>query len=224
VTVAVKNYSPYGRPGRHRCTRPRTLHLVDVENLVSGDVSAHLVRQMWAEFVDVLGVRWNDHSTVAVSRRNAATAFLALPSGLRRVVGADGPDGADLALIESVDVDWAAAHFGQVVIASGDHIFAPLANRLRARGIPVVQVIGGGKSSAQLYLACTDHKYLAQTRATTSRCPAMSVPFAVQARRGRPDAGMPSAFSAGSQRSESFGFAERPSRHRARHSQPFQKC
>lgn len=116
------------------------------------------------EFVETVDARWEDHSTVAVSCRNATAAFLALPAGVRRVVGADRPDGADLALIGSVDVDWVADRFGRVVIGSGDHIFAALAGELRQRGVEMVQVIGGGRCSTELYRACTGHLYLPRTR------------------------------------------------------------
>lgn len=157
------------RAGRHRSTRPRTLHLLDVENLPGGQIKPGAVESMWTEFVQVMQPRWDDQSTVAVALRHAATAFLALPSGLRRVVGSNGPDGADEALLESADMDWAAAHFGRVVIGSGDHIFAPLAEGLRANGVSVVQVIGAGACSAALYQACREHKYLKNTRDAAMR-------------------------------------------------------
>ena len=158
------NHSPHVRAGRHRHTRPRTLNLLDVENLVGGQVSSASVRDMWTEFVDIADPRWEDHSTVAVSRRNAAAAFFALPTGVRRVIGADQPDGADLALIDSVDIHWVTTHFGRVMIGSGDHIFTNLAEQLRDRGVDTIQVIGGGSCSTELYRACTAHAYLRRTR------------------------------------------------------------
>lgn len=165
MTITTSSdHSPYVRSGRHRRVRPRTLHLLDVENLVAGRVAGDAVRTMWNEFVDTVDARWEDHSTVAVSNRNATAAFLALPAGVRRVVGADEPDGADLALIDSVDVDWVAGRFGRVAIGSGDHIFAALAGELRHRGLEVVQVIGGGRCSTELYRVCTGHLYLPRTR------------------------------------------------------------
>ena len=164
TTAMTRSHSPYVRIGRHRCARLRTLNLLDVENLVAGRVSDGTVKAMWHEFVDAVDLRWNDQCTAAVSARNAATAFLALPPGIRRVVGADRADGADIALIDSVDIGWVAAQFGQVVIASGDHIFASLANRLRDEGLDVVQVIGQGMCSAELYAACSSHRYLGKTR------------------------------------------------------------
>lgn len=74
-----------------------------------------------------------------------------------------GEDRADAALIEAVDIAWVVANFGQVVIGSGDHIFAPLARRFRAAGLHVVQVIGGGGCSAALYRACHEQRYLPRT-------------------------------------------------------------
>lgn len=148
------------RAGRHRRTRPRTLNLVDLENLVGGDVDDARVRETWSQFVSAVDARFDDHSTVAVSVRHAAAAFFALPTGIRRVIGSDRPDGADLALIDSVEIDWVAANFGQVVIGSGDHIFAPMARRFREAGLGVIQVLGAGRCSAELYRQCTEHRYL----------------------------------------------------------------
>ena len=139
------DYTPNVRPGRHRLTRPRTLNLVDLENLVGGRVETDAVRDVWSEFVAVADLRHDDHSCVAVSRQHAAAAFFGLPGNVQRIVGPNGPDGADLALLDAIDYRWATANFGQVIIASGDHIFAPVADRFRDAGLPVVQVIGSGQ-------------------------------------------------------------------------------
>lgn len=167
LTATTECHS-HARTGRHRSTRPRTLHLIDVENMVAGRVATRSVADMWSEFVDVLAPRWDDQATVSVAQRNAATAFLALPAGVRRVVGSNTADGADEALLDSADTEWIAGHFGRVVIGSGDHIFAPLADSLRTKGLTVVQAIGGGRCSAALYRACSEHTYLTRTRAAAS--------------------------------------------------------
>lgn len=166
MTTATTNadHSRVPGAGRHRSSRPRTLNLVDLENLVGGDVVTPRVQSTWSEFVQVTDSRHHDLSTVAVARRHATTAFFALPSTILRLVGEDRPDGADIALIESIDADWTAANFGQVVIGSGDHIFAPTARQLRDRGLRVVQVIGAGRCSTDLYLACSEHRYLSSSR------------------------------------------------------------
>ncbi|MEV8223146.1 NYN domain-containing protein [Dietzia maris] len=152
------------RVGRHRSTRPRTLHLVDLENLVGGLVSETLVTEVWEEYVRVTGLRAGDQVIVSVARRHAVDAFFALPAGIRRVIGSNAPDGADVALLAEVDVADVARRFGQVVIASGDHAFVPLARAITEAGIPVIQVIGAGLPSTDLYAACGSQLYLPGTR------------------------------------------------------------
>ncbi len=168
MTLALDTRNPHSRPGRHRMNRPRTLHLLDVENLVENELSTQSVIAMWNKFVAAVDPRWDDLSTVAVARRHAATTFFALPPGVRRVIGPNGPDGADLALIDSIDIDWAVRNFGRVVIGSGDHIFAPLARQLGARGMQVLLVTCGGYCSAELYRACTAHVTLCTQRPTAA--------------------------------------------------------
>lgn len=146
--------------GRHRSIRPRTLHLVDLENLVAGVVTEQSVSAAWQEYRRVLGVRWNDHVVVSVSEKNALAAFLALPGTIQRVMGRNCPDGADLELIAAVDLGWAQTRFQQVVMASGDHIFTDLARDLSSRGIVVIQAIGASQTSWELYLACEMQMHL----------------------------------------------------------------
>ena len=155
-----RNSAPGRRVGRHRSTRPRTLHLIDLENLVAGDVTAESCASAWQEYTHRLAVRWDDHVVVAVSEKNALTAFLALPGTTQKVVGSNRADGADVALIEAAELGWATARFRQVVIASGDHIFTSLAEEFIAAGLLVIQAIGGSWTSSKLYLACPTQIYL----------------------------------------------------------------
>ncbi|OUS97277.1 NYN domain-containing protein [Rhodococcus sp. NCIMB 12038] len=148
------------RTGRHRSVRPRTLHLIDLENLVDGQVTTQTCTAAWEEYRRCLDVRWDDHVLVAVSEKNALTAFLALPGTVQKVVGHNRPDGADHALVDAVPLGWAQARFQQVVIASGDHFFTSLAENLTTAGMLVVQAIGGGWTSAELYRACPSQYYL----------------------------------------------------------------
>lgn len=152
------------KPGRHRSHRARTLHLLDLENLVDGYVAYESVESVWNEYRQVTGMLADEQAIVSVAKRNAKAAFFALPSGVRRVLGSDGPNGADAALIDSIDAKWVAANFGQVMLASGDHIFTPTVQQFLNFGVPVVQVIGGGFSAYELYAACTSQLYLAEAR------------------------------------------------------------
>lgn len=163
-TATVAPHRRRGAAGRHRSTRPRTLHLVDLENLVGGIVSSALVAEAWEEYARVTGLRAGDQVIVSVARRHAVDAFFALPAGIRRVIGSNAPDGADVALLDDVDVADVARRFGQVVIASGDHAFVPLARSIVELGVPVIQVIGAGHTSTDLYSACGTQLHLPGTR------------------------------------------------------------
>lgn len=132
----------------------RTFHLIDMENLVGGAVTASSVAGAWTEYVKAVGLRDGDQVTVAVARRHAATAFFALPAGFRRLVGSDAPDGADHALLDAVDAALVAERFDRVVIGSGDHAFTPLAAELLARGVAVIDVVGKGAPARDLTTVC----------------------------------------------------------------------
>ncbi|WP_338481343.1 NYN domain-containing protein [Rhodococcus sp. DN22] len=161
--------------GHHRSTRPRTLHLVDLENLLDGRVETEAVTEIWREYRQVTGMGSDDHVVVAVAKRNAAAAFFGLPQSVQRIIGDNGPDGADLALLDAVDIDWSAKRFGQVMVSPGDHIFTGTARGMKAAGMQVVQVIGGGTSSTALYLQCSRQLNLvaAQHRARALRSAAL---------------------------------------------------
>lgn len=133
------------------------LHLIDIENMVVGNVSASNCSAWWADYVTTVGISPLDQITVAAAWPNAGAAFFAVPANARRIGVTATPDAADLALLDSVDVKRVARQHDEVIIASGDHIFAPLARALRASGVRVVQVVGPGVGvSAELYCSCDD--------------------------------------------------------------------
>lgn len=136
-------------------TTPRTLHLLDLENLVSGRVTAQRCSRVWREYVDTVGLSGVDQIVVAVARRNGLVTGLSLPPRVRLIFGEDCPDGADRALVAAVDVRHDAARFQRVVIASGDHHFVPLAREFRRLGTEVAQAMGAARVSSDLYLACS---------------------------------------------------------------------
>jgi hypothetical protein len=61
-----------------------------------------------------------------------------------------GPDGADLALLAILDTGHIAARFPDVVIGSGDHIFAPAVTGLTAAGCRVTVTARRDRLSASL--------------------------------------------------------------------------
>ena len=121
--------------------RGRELHLVDVENLLGGVVTEQAVRELRREFDDLVASSCppdDIHQVVATStwRTLAEAAF---GWEVARPVFRDGPDGADLALLDAGD--WRPEErFSKVVIGSGDHIFAAYARRLRSAGVEVIVV------------------------------------------------------------------------------------
>lgn len=135
---------------------PRVLHLLDVENLTAGQVTAQTLTRMWSAYTERVGVGREDHVVVAVADRNALTTWYTLPAGIRRVVAGSGPDAADRALVESLDIPHTADRFTHLVIGSADHYFAALARTARQSGLDVVQVLrDGAYTSARLHRECS---------------------------------------------------------------------
>ena len=127
--------------GRHRRHVPRTLHLIDLENLCR--VTPRSVSRAWRLYTASVGVYNDDGVMVAVDVSRAFTVADALPSGIRLLTGR-GRNGADRALLEAVDIGWAKRCFERVVVASGDHVFAPTVRECLAADMPVEVVAGGG--------------------------------------------------------------------------------
>ena len=144
-----------------RAREPRTLHLLDLENLLGGKVTTERCRRVWREYCTTVGTSSNDQFVLSVAQHNGAIAAFGLPANIQRVLGDNRPDGADRSLVEAVDVQHAAARFDRVVIGSGDHYFASLAVTLRQAGCEVAQVLGAAQFvAAALYCACSTNYVL----------------------------------------------------------------
>lgn len=132
----------------------RTLHLVDVENLVgSGRPTETEVAATLDGYRALIPLGAEDHVVLAASRSTAASAGWAWPGALVRA--SSGPDGADLALLEDADPDFVSRRFQRVVIASGDHLFTELATKLHERGVRV-EVTARGRSFANTLRMAAD--------------------------------------------------------------------
>jgi hypothetical protein len=118
----------------------RTLHLVDLENLV-GDPYAdgataievferYLTASHW-EPGDQVQVAVNPHLAVEVGWR------LPVDCSLRT---ASGPDAADARLLAGAEPEFVARRFGRLVIGSGDHGFIANACAARRTGVGVLVV------------------------------------------------------------------------------------
>lgn len=114
----------------------RTLHLIDVENLVGEDrTRAEFFLQAAEAYVGAGRVHDGDHLVVGSDASLAFVVREAFPHA--RLVTGRGENGADNALIRAVDVQFAESHYDRVVVASGDHVFADLVRHLVRDGVLV---------------------------------------------------------------------------------------
>ncbi|WP_137843747.1 hypothetical protein [Microbacterium sp. 2FI] len=128
----------------------RTLHLIDIENLCAGSVSLANVRNARDAYTRVSPIISGDHTVIGSSRANCVDTIAW--GAARRVVGS-GVDGADLALLEVLEEERITDHYGRVVIASGDGIFAAAIGALGSS--LMTRVVSRTTScSRRLLLAC----------------------------------------------------------------------
>src|SRR5688572_8561239 len=107
-------------------TNARSCHLIDIENVLAGRVTACRVQSYWDQHCAALGVTEDDHVVVGSGPAAAPAVWFTLPRWVRRVLGR-GVHGGETAIIEGVDVSYLNRRFARVVIASGDGMFADLA-------------------------------------------------------------------------------------------------
>jgi len=157
-------FQPYSHRVAGSFPSQRTLHLLDIENLLGGRVTAARVKVMFALYCETAEVDVADLVVAACSHRFASKVLFALPAQVRVVIGADVPDGADLALLDAVDAQSQAARFARVVVGSGDHAFAPLAQEFVVAGCPADMVTGSGFTARRLRMVCRSHRHFAYHR------------------------------------------------------------
>ena len=103
--------------------KSRRLIVVDIENAVgSGFLSEGLVLNEMKRFEEAYGVNDGDHVVLGVS--HTANAFPAKAWSHSRLVMKLGENGADLALKGVLANENVAARFSEVIVVSGDGIFA----------------------------------------------------------------------------------------------------
>ena len=132
----------------------RTLCLVDIENMACGsELRQAKVARLQRQIEATAGLCDGDQVVIAAGPSKAQAAWQGWKGSARRLLG-KGSDGADLALLEAIeDLQWVVDRFKRVVIASGDHIFAPAVAALKARGVEVTVVAPPVGLSKQMRLA-----------------------------------------------------------------------
>ena len=147
----------------------RTLHLIDIENLVgSPDPSARQVRQV-RDHYEPMYVRYGDQVVVACSHHAFGSVAWEWPRA--RHVPRSGKDGADLALLGVITGERVAERFQHVMVASGDAIFADAVARLGMQGVNVTVIARHESFSRTLQLASRQHLLLPCLDASNAELP-----------------------------------------------------
>ncbi|AOY74408.1 hypothetical protein ARZXY2_4909 (plasmid) [Arthrobacter sp. ZXY-2] len=133
--------------------RLQSCHVIDIENQMGGGYwAASDVERWWQVYrQQAVGIAEGDLIIIGVAEQAAKKARTALRGErIKWRIGADGPNGADLALLAAIDVDRISRRYSRLILASGDHIFAPLAQEARSLGMTVQIVSGRGLVSREL--------------------------------------------------------------------------
>ncbi len=135
------------RSRQHDC---RTLHLVDVDNLIGDATStdSRAFRRVISAYKVVSGYASGDHIVMATGCNglHVLEAELAWPEALHR--RRRGPDGADIELLDSLETAMSAGRYSRIVIGSGDRCFATAARAAVQAGLHVT-VVSRRSSTAQ---------------------------------------------------------------------------
>ena len=137
----------------------RTLHVVDIENLVGAATpTLRQVIEVQGRYLACPGFGAEDQVVMAASHRGLLNAALGWPHARYRV--RSGRDGADLELLDVLLHENVAGRFTHVVIGSGDGTFGIAAAHLTARGVRVTVVSRRDSLSVHLARAARDVIYL----------------------------------------------------------------
>jgi len=133
-------------------TTVRRLVAMDIENVNGGAVQdQHQAAIAWAVIADAIDLNDRDHVVVGVGPSSLLASGTGHPDA--RFVLGRGLNGADRALIDVLRDEDVAGRFDEVVIVSGDGIFAETAAKLAGQGVTVTIVCRSGHLSARLRLA-----------------------------------------------------------------------
>jgi hypothetical protein len=131
---------------------PRTLHLVDLENLARNPRPCKAeVAAVRARYLDLVPTGRHDLVTVGINHGALLSAGCGWPEA--RLVVRSGPDGADLALVNVLRSEQVERRFDSVVVASGDGIFVDQVARLATAGCAVTVVARRRSLARRLRLA-----------------------------------------------------------------------
>jgi uncharacterized LabA/DUF88 family protein len=136
----------FGTPTR------RTLHLVDLENLLGEHREEELAAAALERYLEI--ARWQPDDQVIVAAHPQIIRQIGfsppVPCNLHAVRGADA---ADVMLLSHAPAELVARQYQRLVIGSGDGIFTTRARAVRALGIGVL-VVARSKCTARRLRKC----------------------------------------------------------------------
>ena len=138
--------------------QPRSLHLVDLENLVGNPrATGPIVRDTFDRYLALADWRRGDHVIVASNPWLIGEVCFDLPVPCN-VHTAHGEDGADLVLLSHAPPELIVKRYSRLVVGSGDGIFANRARHARDLGVNVLVV--SRPASCSWKLRALDHRFL----------------------------------------------------------------
>ena len=146
-------------PPKKRALRGRRLVVVDIENMVGGSVMTPLQVAQVHSFLEAIGLlRGNDQAVVGASHIGLLSAGLGWKGA--RLLVRSGENGADLALLEVLTGEFVESRFDEVILVSGDGIFADTVAALAAKGVAVTVVAREDSCSKRLRMAAGRTVYM----------------------------------------------------------------
>jgi NYN domain len=146
-------------PQKKRALRGRRLVAVDIENVAGGAVMTQAMAD-WARVVVETALEVSDGEQVVIGTSHVGlfNTKAAWPSARVRI--RSGPDGADIELLDVLANERIYERFDEVVLVSGDGVFADVVARLGGRGVQVTVASWSISLAARLRLAAKRTVYL----------------------------------------------------------------
>ncbi|MEO5662886.1 MAG: NYN domain-containing protein [Nocardioides sp.] len=143
---------------QHTFAPRRQIILVDIENVVGGAVLTAAAAN-WArtQIENVLALNCDTQVIIGTSHVGYLETALAWPN--KQYAVNSGPDGADLALIDEIDA-LRLERYDEIILVSGDGIFAEAVATLTGRGVDVTVVAHYGQCAGRLLMAASRTIYL----------------------------------------------------------------
>ncbi|MGB3414140.1 MAG: NYN domain-containing protein [Microbacteriaceae bacterium] len=139
---------------QHDAQSGRTMVLVDIENFCQmPNPSVEAIEKAQTLLETLIRIKAGDQMIIACDVNNIANVGFTWRGNFELRMG-QGKDGADLELLEELENGQLADRFENVIVVSGDHIYAPSLRILEAQGVNTRVISHSANISAELYISC----------------------------------------------------------------------